>query len=73
MIGTILCALGRHKWSFPDVVQRPAFRLVGRRCVRDGCNERRVTFRDVWTDPVRTERVWTDEIREYARTNCGAS
>lgn len=71
MIGAILCALGRHNWSFPNVVQRPAFRLVGRRCVREGCTEKRVVFSDVWTEPVRIDRIWADEIREKARSRGG--
>lgn len=42
MIGAYLCKHGLHKWSRASVVPQPTFRLVGRVCLRDGCDERRV-------------------------------
>lgn len=72
MIGALLCKHGLHKWSRASVVPQPTFRLVGRVCLRDGCDERRVVAQDVWSEPVRLERVWADEIREHARTQGGA-
>lgn len=68
MIGAFLCRRGLHRLSRALVIQQPEYRLVGRICLRDDCDERRVVRQDVWSAPERFERVWADEMRELART-----